>query len=39
MKRTFTKLTAALALLLFIATPLVGWGQSRLLFLSKTHDY
>lgn len=29
MKRTFTKLMAALALLLFIAPPMVGWGQTR----------
>ena len=29
MKRTFTKLMTALALLLFVAPPLVGWGQTR----------
>lgn len=39
MKRTFTKLMTAIALLLFITPPLVGWGQSGSLFLSKTHDY
>ena len=29
MKRRFTKLMAALALLLFVAPPIVGWGQTR----------
>ena len=29
MKRRFTKLMAALALLLFIAPPMTGWGQTR----------
>lgn len=29
MKKTITKLMAALALLLFVAPPLVGWGQTR----------
>ena len=29
MKRKFTKLMAALALLVFIAPPMVGWGQTR----------
>jgi len=29
MKRRFTKLIAALALLLFVAPPMVGWGQTR----------
>ena len=28
MKRKFTKLIAALALLLFVAPPMVGWGQT-----------
>lgn len=35
MKRTFTKLMAALALLLFITPPLVGQGQSGSLFFQK----